>query len=109
METVTIYTGTDADAEDERLLLQAIRDRRDVRPKAPMPAPPPVGRKRVFVVEDSHTQGYVLTSVPSKIYESGNFTTVSTLHFTPNYVREDVPVFVTLTADHSAYSALFDS
>ena len=68
---------------------------------------PPVGVERVFMVEDSHTQGYVLTSVPSKIYESGNFTTVSTLHFTPNFVRDDVPVMVTLTSSHPAYTALF--
>ena len=59
------------------------------------------------MVQDAHEQGYVLTAVPSKIYESGNFTTVSTLHFTPNYVREDDDVWVTLSSDNPAYSALF--
>ena len=103
--TVTIYTGTDADAENERLLLQAIKDPQSFTPSSDVL--PTSGKEKVFMVEDSHTQGYVLTSVPSKIYESGNFTTVSTLHFTPNYVRDDVPVFVTLTASHPAYSALF--
>ena len=102
---VTIYTGTDDDAEDERLDLQVIKDSQTFTPSSDVP--PTGGKNRVFMVEDSHTQGYVLTAVPSKIYESGNFTTVSTLHFTPNYVREDVPVYVTLTANHDAYSALF--
>ena len=49
----------------------------------------------------------MLTAVPSKIYESGNFTTVSTLHFTPSNVREDEDVRVTLVASHPAYKALF--
>ena len=43
--TVTIETGTDADAEDERLLLQAIKDDETFTP-TPMPSPPPVGRKK---------------------------------------------------------------
>ncbi len=102
---VTIYTGTDPDAEDERLLLQAIKDPQTFMPNSD--ARPTGGVEKVFMVEDSHTQGYVLTSVPSKIYEAGPFTTLSTLHFTPNFVRDDVPVFVTLTSSHPAYSALF--
>ena len=102
---VTIYTGTDADAEDERLLLQAIKDPQTFMPNSDVL--PAGGKEKVFMVEDSHTQGYVLTAVPSKIYEAGPFTTMSTLHFTPNFVRDDVPVFVTLTSSHSAYSALF--
>ena len=102
--SVTIYTGTDPDAEDG-LLLQAIKDPQTFMPNSDVL--PAGGKEKVFMVEDSHTQGYVLTSVPSKIYESGDFTTVSTLHFTPNYVRDDVPVIVTLTASHPAYSALF--
>ena len=105
--TVTITTGTDDDAEDERLELQVIKDGQTFTPTDD--ARPAGGVARVFMVEDAHEQGYVLTSVPSKIYEAGDFTTVSTLHFTPNYVREDVPVSVTLTASHPAYSALFDN
>ncbi len=103
--SVTIYTGTDADAEDERLVLQVIKDGSTFDPSSDLA--PRGGVERVFMVEDSHEQGYVLTAVPSKIYEAGRFTTSSILHFTPNYVREDVPVFVTLTSSHSAYSALF--
>ena len=56
---------------------------------------------------DSHTQGYALTAVPNKIYESGSRATVSTLHFTPNFRRVDDDVRVTLVSDHSSYSALF--
>ena len=103
--SVTIYTGTDDDAEDEYLLVQAIKDGQTF--NANSDALPSGGREAVFMIDDSHTQSYVLTAVPSTIYESGDFVTMSTLHFTPNYVREDEPVHVTLSSSHSAYSALF--
>ena len=100
---VTVRTGTDNDAEDERLLLQAIKDGQMFDPTSDVGG----GVERVFMVKDSHTRGYVLTAVPDKIYEAGPFTTASVLHFTPNYAREDESVRVTLTSDHPAYSALF--
>ena len=104
--TVTITTGTDDDAEDERLALQAVKDGQMFTPNSDV-SPHGARGEAVFTVEDAHEQGYVLTAVPSKIYESGNFTTVSTLHFTPNYVREDDDVWIRLTTSHPGYSALF--
>ena len=103
--TVTITTGTDADAEPELLELQVIKDGQTFTPTSD--ALPAGGRSRVFTVEDVHEQSYVLTAVPSTIYESGNFATSSTLRFTPNHVREDEGAFVTLTSNHPEYSALF--
>ena len=104
--TVTITTGTDNDAENERLALQAVKDGQMFTRNSDV-SPHGARGEAVFSVEDAHEPGYVLTAVPSRIYESGNSATVSTLHFTPNYVREDVPVDVTLTSNHHAYSALF--
>ena len=106
--TVTIRTGTDLDAEDERLALQAVKDDGQ-QMFIPNSDASPRGRwgEAVFTVEDAHEQGYVLTAVPSKIYENGNSATVSTLHFTPNYERRNVPVLVTLTSSHPSYFASF--
>ena len=106
--TVTIRTGTDLDAEDERLALQAVKDDGQ-QMFIPNSDASPRGRwgEAVFTVEDAHEQGYVLTAVPSKIYENGNSATVSTLHFTSNYERRNVPVLVTLTSSHPSYFASF--
>ena len=109
--SVTVYASTDDDAEDEILLVQAIEYGRDFDPYDDM-AELSVGRggrEKLFRVQDSHEQGYALTAVPAKIYESSrvNFATVSTLHFTPNHRQLDDPPYVTLSSSHSSYSALF--
>ena len=104
--TVTITTGTDNDTENERLAPQAVKDGQmftrntDVSPHGGF-------GEAVFTVEDVHERSYELTATPSMIYESGNFATVSMLHFTSNFVREDEGAVVTLTSSHPAYSALF--
>ena len=103
--SVTIYASTDDDAENEILLLQAIPQTAAFVPTSDML--PSGGKERLFMVRDSHEQGYALTAVPAKIYESGNFATVSTLHFTPNHRQLDNPPYVTLSSSHSAYAAVF--
>ena len=103
---VTVYATTDDDAEDEILLLQAIPDNQMFNRDSDVNGPG--GRERLFRIMDSHTQGYALTAVPTKIYEAGTRATVSTLHFTPNFRRvDDLLTNVTLTSSHSSYSALF--
>ena len=105
---VTVYATSDDDAEDEILLLQAIPDNQMFNPHSD--ANGPGGKERLFGIMDSHTQGYALTAVPTKIYEAGTRATVSTLHFTPNFRRvDDLLTNVTLTSSHSSYSALFAS
>ena len=104
---VTVYTTTDDDAENEVLLLQAIPDNLMFDPNTDVSPLGPRG-EALFRITDSHTQGYALTAVPSKIYEAGTRATVSTLHFTPNFRRvDDLMTSVTLTSSHSSYSALF--
>ena len=103
---VTVYATTDDDAEDEILLLQVIPDNQMFNPNSDSIAGLG-GEERLFGIMDSHTQGYALTAVPTKIYEAGTRATVSTVHFTPNFRRVDDEVYVTLTSDHSSYSALF--
>ncbi len=107
---VTVYATTDDDAEDEVLLLQVIPDNRMFEPSSDHPSIARTlgGAEKLFWIDDSHTQGYALTAVPSKIYEAGNRATVSTVHFTPNFRRvDDLMTRVTLTSSHSSYSALF--
>ena len=104
---VTVYANTDDDAEDEILLLQAIPDNRMFNRNSDSISGLG-GREALFHIMDSHTQGYALTAVPTKIYEAGNRATVSTVHFTPNFRRvDDLRTNVTLTSSHSSYSALF--
>ncbi len=105
--SVTVYASTDDDAEDEILLLQVIPSRAAFVPSDDRIPAGSGGRERLFMVRDSHEQGYALTAVPAKIYESGNFATVSTLHFTPNHRQLDDPPFVTLRSNHEAYEAVF--
>ena len=104
---VTVYATSDDDAEDEILLLQAIPDNQMFNPQSDSIVGLG-GKERLFGITDSHTQGYALTAVPTKIYEAGTRATVSTLHFTPNFRRvDDLLTNVTLTSSHSSYSALF--
>jgi len=104
---VTVYATTDDDAEGEILLIQAIPHNQMFNPNSDSIAGLG-GKESLFRIIDSHTQGYALTAVPTKIYEAGNRATVSTLHFTPNFRRVDnLDEYVTLTSDHTSYSALF--
>ncbi len=103
--SVTVYANTDDDAEDEILLLQVIPQQTVFDPYSDMLGVG--GKERLFMVVDSHEQGYALTAVPAKIYESGDFATISTLHFTPNHRQLDDPPFVTLVSDHPAYATVF--